>query len=75
VRTTSGTYGSKDRKNQFKQRFRSACAATPMKSAVKHNNKQQTECTYGFELLTSQLWEEGTISSSFLPVKMSMATK
>lgn len=26
-------------------------------------------------LLTSQLWEEGTISSSFFPLKMSMATK
>jgi hypothetical protein len=30
---------------------------------------------WGFEVLTSQLWDEGTISSSFLPVKMSIATK
>ncbi len=51
-----------------------------LKHAVKHNDKEQKQYTQvymylWFQVLTSQLWEEGTISSSFLPVKMSIATK
>jgi len=46
------------------------------RSNTLHIKNQRIKIEAGlYSTLTSQLWEEGTISSSFFPLKISMATK